>query len=383
MDRATKVKRAYILATSLQKFGVGWSFSTYVLFLLGQGMTLFEANLLNTGFMVASFLLDPPTGYLGDRIGQRRIYLVGQLFWAISMLVYGTSTTFAQFLAAELAAAIGSALISGALDSWMRNQVGEAETHKALSQGGSISQLVSIPAAVGGGFIGALYGLDKPWLIGSACSFAALVIAYLALRGFASHEKKEDVKFAIRGIARHSMSNPALRFTIIIAFFQTLLLQPFNMFWAPIFKELSGETWWLGSFWVGITLAIATGSHLAQGKLQQLNGKGIALALFAIGLPMLFTPFGRSTYIVAGLFLIHEGGRGAVVPLIFTYANRHIPDEVRSTSNSIRSSASTLGAGIGLVTSGYLTFFLSPIQIWGIASAGIILLSLYAIARKE
>lgn len=73
MSESRKIQQIYVLSTSLQQFSVGWFFSTYVLFLLGNGLTLFHVNLLNVGFMTANFFLDPPTGFLADRIGQKRV----------------------------------------------------------------------------------------------------------------------------------------------------------------------------------------------------------------------------------------------------------------------------------------------------------------------
>lgn len=382
--KSNRIVNTFLIVNSLKEFGISWTFSIYVLYLLDQGMTLFQINLLNLGFMLGNVVFDPPTGYLADRIGKRWVFVSGQFFWGIAKVVYGLGNSFLWFLAAELTASVGSSLISGVLESWLRNNTDEQTTHKALSRLGVIIKFVSIPGVIGGSVVGQVFGLKWPWLIGGACAFVAVVVAIVLFINLPEGDQEEEAKTkpSLQEVVQVMTGVKAVRFTLIVAAVSTFAFQPFNMFWAPILKDVSGEVWWLGVFWVGIAMARALGSHLS-GRLTQLNGRSISVALFAVGSPMLFTNFAAGAVLLVFLFLAHEIGRGAIPSLLFTYSNRHIPNRIRTTSNSVRSAASMIGAALGLGISGVLTFFFTPLAIWGGSAVLLIILSLWAWIRKE
>lgn len=376
-----KVGQVFVVVKALESMSIGWIFGTAVLFLLDHGLTLFHANLLNLSFMTAYFLLDPLTGRLADRVGQKRVYVWGQAAFGLGMLIYGLGQTFPVFLVAELTAAVGVALMSEALESWLRNNEDEVVTHRIICRAGVLSPLATIPSAFLGGIVGTVAGRHWPWLLSAlSCSLAAIFSFSLLNRlpeGRAANEAGESLS-GIWEIARQVWQSEPLRFTVIVALLSTAAFQPFNMFWAPVFRDASGSAWWLGSMWIGISLALALGSYLANHWLE-LNGVGIAITLLSNGIPILaiaaFSP--TWPFLVAG-FLAYEIGRGALGPLLFTYSNRHIEDFARTTTNSIRRAGGTFGAVIGLLVSGLLTFILSPLAIWGLSAIALILLAFYA-----
>ncbi len=368
--------KAFWLITVFQSLGTGWFFGTYTLFLLGNGLTLLQANLLNTIYMIVDAVFNPYTGKMADKYGQKKLFLAGQFFGFTGMLVYGLSSSFWWFATAEAIVAIGTALMSDALESWLRNTTSEEVSHQALAHSGTFGSLGVIPAAVLGGIIGAKYGLQWPWLVSAA---TGLIVIGLTLKLLwklpesygGMEEKTQSVKDVFKAMVR---SKP-LRFAAIITFVIAASTMPLNMFWAPILKEASGETWWLGSLWIGIAVMSAIGSQWAR---KQANGAGVTKMILLIGVPMLFTPYVKTVIPLTILFLVHEIGRGANRPIMFTYANRHIVNKNRSTANSIQSSVRTIGAAIGLLVSGYLTTVLSPVQIWGVAATVLVILALYA-----
>ena len=76
------IGRIFVWAKILESVGSAWFFASYILFLQSLGLSLLEANLLNTVYMTVSSLLDPFSGNWGDKIGQKRIYLIGLAFWS-------------------------------------------------------------------------------------------------------------------------------------------------------------------------------------------------------------------------------------------------------------------------------------------------------------
>ena len=370
------IVRVFLIITVLQALGTGWWFGTYTLFLLGNGLTLLQANLLNTIFMTMDAILNPYTGKLADKFGQKKLFLAGQVFGFAGFLVYGLGNSFWWFAVAETIVAIGSALMSDALESWLRNTTSEEISHQALANSGTFGSLGVIPAAVLGGIIGARFGLQWPWLISAATGVIVIGLTLKLLWKLPeSYGGMEEETLSVTEVFKKMLKSKPLRFAALVSFVIAAATMPFNMFWAPILKQASGQTWWLGTLWIGIAVMSALGSQWAR---KQANGTGVVKMILLIGVPMMFTPWANGLIPLTILFLLHEIGRGANRPIMFTYSNRHISNNSRSTANSIQSSMRTVGAATGLLLSGYLTTIMLPVQIWGVAGIGLLMLALYS-----
>lgn len=369
----------FVWAKILASMGSAWAFSTYVLFLTGLGLNLFQVNLLNLIYMTVSTLLDPFTGNWGDRFGQKKIYMVGLFFWGLGMMLYGTAGVFWVCAAAETLAAIGHASMSEALESWLRNHCDEATTHTAIAKAGYWGRLATIPTALLGGLVGSLWGLLWPWILAGVTCGVALGLVWWQLRKLPERpeaEKATGEELHLWTIAKTAWRDPILRRTFVAVAILFACFQPFNMFWAPVFKEASGSTEWLGSLWMGIALTSALGSWLA--KDWKTNSKGLGLVIASIGLPMLLTLFsGNWVVLLLVPFLLHEIGRSMWLPVLFSYTNRRISAKTRTSVNSLRSSAGSLGAAAGLLVSGVMTQWLTPTTIWGISAVILLLVALW------
>ena len=102
-----KALRAFVTLKILESACLGFIATTYVPFLLERGLSLFQTTQVNIAFMFVSTLLDPLTGSLADRIGQKKTYILGFFFVALGTFVYGTGFSFWTFVLAESIAAIG------------------------------------------------------------------------------------------------------------------------------------------------------------------------------------------------------------------------------------------------------------------------------------
>lgn len=231
---ASRFRLAFTASIVMQNFATAWSFSTYVLFLLDHNLSLFDATFLNFLFMSANVILDPPTGHFADRIGQKKVYLVGLAFWALAMMIYGTGSTFLQFAAAELTAAVGHSLISGSLDSWLRNNVEEKEAYQTISKAGAYGRLASVPSGFLGGVIGSTYGLSWPWILAGAFSLVALTGSAILLRSLPESHTGGEQKGTLPSLLqllKLSVRHKVLRLTIVVTLVSTFAVQPYNMFW--------------------------------------------------------------------------------------------------------------------------------------------------------
>lgn len=70
---------------------------------------------ISMSIWIGSALLEIPTGALADRLGRRKIFIIGQLLFAIYPLAYAFKFPIPLLLTACLVSAIGSSMRSGAL----------------------------------------------------------------------------------------------------------------------------------------------------------------------------------------------------------------------------------------------------------------------------
>ncbi|GAB4161239.1 MAG: hypothetical protein Fur003_4660 [Candidatus Dojkabacteria bacterium] len=359
----------------------GWFATTYALFLRGHGLTLLEMNSINSLFMMVSFLFDPITGPIGDRLGQKKTYNLGVVMFALGTLVYFFSQEYWAFLIAEAVSALGYALQSEALESWVRTTTDKQTAHKIISNGDSIGRLGNIPTALLGSYLGSWLGLKWPWLFSAITAFVAIAMVNFAYRNlpdsknghkFKLGQMYQDIFAGVKELGK----NKELTFITFFGFLTTFLFQPINMFWALLISDRLGNSSWLGYIWIGVAIATSLGTKLA-GRSDQISRKTLSGLLLGLGVPILLAVATQNPLILIGGMLLHEIGRGAIRPMMFTYANEHIEDSNRFTMNSLRNSFRTFGATLGLLAFGWVGDTFLPENAWAIAAFG---LMFYALA---
>jgi MFS family permease len=401
-----KAVNVFILLKVIEAATLAVISTTYVPFLLERGLTLFQCNQVNIAFMFVNTVLDPLTGSLADKIGQKRIYLTGFLFLAIGLFVYGLGHNFWAFIVAESIIAVGTAFWSEALESWFRSLYGKKLCHEVVAKVGIYPRIFSIVLASVGSVAAANYGLEIPWFMG--CLFAVLgfVAGVFMLAKFPETTNHHELpKGSIAASFRLIKNTPQLQFTLVVVCVASIAFQAFNMFWTPVFKELTGSVAWLGFIWAGASGGMVLGSFVIR-KVVLPSKKTVALLVFLIGLPLLISSlfFSGNLWVMLIGFVLHEIPRACLGPTIFTYSNDYIPDEIRATTNSIKESSRTIGAVVGLFLSGLLTneesaktigaivgFFIpglfindiSPVQVWVLSAGLLLVLSVWILASKK
>src|SRR3989344_6835397 len=110
MDIKSNIWKMY-----LYTFFISLSFFTPVIVLFWQdnGLSLTKIMLLQSIFSIAVVVLEIPTGYFADVFTRKRALVIASFSVFFSMLVYGFSSNFYQFLIAEILWAVGMSFISG------------------------------------------------------------------------------------------------------------------------------------------------------------------------------------------------------------------------------------------------------------------------------
>jgi len=383
-----KLVNAYLWVKCLEDASFGWFGTTYVLFLLGCGITPEQATQINTIFMTVNFFIDLPTGALGDLFGQIPVYLIGLVIVSGGFFLYGFGTTFWFFVMCEAFSAIGTALMSEALEAMITSEIGTRMVKKVHAREGVITRLATIPTKILGSFAGAIFGLQLPWMLASISMLITFSVGVITLSKF--HKKPEQNSKSkkhfwatVRTGVRLLLGQKQTRFVLLIVCALSATMQAPNMFWTIILKEQSNSAGWLGFMWIGMAGAMAYGSHAAR-KIS-FTKRNICLLLLSIGGPLwLCAIIPPIAWLTSVLFIVHEIGRGALPVILYAYLNDHIPSPLRTTTNSARGSIERMFQAIGLLSAGILSNHMSLISTWLVSGEVLIILAvLITIPRRK
>src|SRR5438132_7304064 len=90
----------------------------YPLFLLSRGLDLLQINLILAIYLITVFVFEVPTGALADTAGRRFCFVLGCATRTAALLLYSRTRSFADGAVAEFIDAVGTTLVSGALEAW-------------------------------------------------------------------------------------------------------------------------------------------------------------------------------------------------------------------------------------------------------------------------
>ncbi|MCB9789929.1 MFS transporter [Candidatus Nomurabacteria bacterium] len=392
-----KISKLFIIAKFIERIPAAFFGPIYSVYLLQNGLSLFQVSLVNFTYMITLALIDPSTGRLGDKYGHTRIYILGTAIFGLADLIYGSGSMIMIFIIAEITASIGKALMSEALEAKLKNSVrDDSEVHKAKADAKLLSQIGKLSlSAVSTLVLARFDNLSIGWYIAAAISLGGSGILLFLLR----HEVVEEKEIRRNGTAtRSEMSykqafriirhNPKLSFIAMLTFISYLAFQPLNMYWSPLLEQKTGGIELLGSFWVAVSLTIVVGQLLARRiKVAKIDRQMNLIMLAVTAVMILLATISSNVVLIALAFLLHEIPRSMQQTVLHTMTNRsddedEIPDEDRAFINSIFGSLTTLGSAIGLLGLGALTEFLTIQQVWSV-SGGILLITTLLLWRKK
>ncbi len=258
---------------------------------LGAGGT--ELGWLMSTYSLMQLIFAPIWGVLSDRYGRKPILAVGILGYAISLFMFGMSTTFWMlFVARSLSGILSSATMPTAM-AYIGDTAPQAERGKSMGQLGAATGIGVIVGPMMGGLLSAV-SLAFPFLVGSGLAFAAFLLVVLVLpevrRPEAGLHKKA---FLPREAYLAVLLSPAgiLLLLILIMSFGMTNFQ--GMLGLYVVDKFSFDTRQVGAIWMlmGLILIVAQGvlvgpliKKLGELRLIQLGLLGGALGFVLVAL---------------------------------------------------------------------------------------------------
>ena len=107
LKRQEKDWNVTVARTSLDKLAYQMVFPYLSIFIIALGASATELGMVNSIGMVIAAVTGPLTGWYMDRLGPKRIYLVGIAFMAVSYLTYGLAQSWETAILAMIAYWLG------------------------------------------------------------------------------------------------------------------------------------------------------------------------------------------------------------------------------------------------------------------------------------
>lgn len=249
--------------------------AVYMIYLLGQGLSLFEASMVSVVFNIASLIFEVPSGILCDVWGKRKTALCAGIFLALAMMCFFIGNNVIVIMLGQFLWGLSYSLESGTIEAWAVNE-GKFEG-KELDSLFAFSTKIQNLFFIAGSFIGswcADYSLNSIWIVPflSSVVFIVLVCKYVEdiepsrnERKKLSYEYRESLAQIGIGV-RKSLSEKKIAyiygFSIIISFLFTPLLSLWSVYLDKSFSSFSYK--YLAFAWIALRVGVSFGGQLLE-----------------------------------------------------------------------------------------------------------------------
>jgi len=127
----------------------------------------FSLVLIWTVFQISVLLFEIPTGVIADVYSRRLSVILGFLVTSLGSLFVGAWQTYSTVLVGMVILGIGDALLSGALDAWIADEIGDERVGPVYMRGSQVAQIAILAGIPIGTALGTV-ALNVPILLTGA-----------------------------------------------------------------------------------------------------------------------------------------------------------------------------------------------------------------------
>ena len=333
------------------------------------GLNPLQLALVGMVLSATTFLCEVPTGIVADLVSRRLSIILGEVLVGLCFVIEGTLPLFTAIVVAEIVRGIGLTLISGALEAWVADELGESRVRAAFLRYGQVRQLGGL-AGLGVGVGLATVSLTLPIVLGGALMMA-LGLALAALMpesGFRPAPRSgrsgwrgqlgaiRDTGLAAARLIRVVPVLPLLLAVAIVsgAFGEGIdrlneahFLRNFTF---PLADRLDAVVWFglinLGATLLGVVAAEVVVRRVATEREGRAAATLLILTALRAAAAIAFGVAGNFALALAAYWAI-PALRDVIVPIRQAWLNRQLNPQARATVFSIYGQADSLGQFLG------------------------------------
>jgi len=227
-------------------FSAGWGLLWAVSFTLSlvyqvevAGLSPLELVLVGTVLEVTCFLGEVPTGLVADLRSRKLSVIIGLSLIGAGTVLYGALPSFWPILLAQLVWGLGYTFVSGAVEAWVTDEVGEANVQPVFTRGHQWVLAMDMVGIVLAGLVAVLFGsLQAPLIVGGLGFLILALVLVVAMpeRNFTPAAAEEVSTWAqlgsIAGTAVRAARRPGLvRAFLLISLLMGLTSEVFDRLW--------------------------------------------------------------------------------------------------------------------------------------------------------
>lgn len=370
-----KIKNFYLIMTVETIAEQMFASLTYLLLIyLGYSMT--EIGLLLATFTATTMVAEIPSGILVDSIGEKRVMSLSFLLRAIGLFFMAGTRNIVVLILTAVLTGLAASLSSGTLQSWIVNEIKEANAPYDIAQLFSKLNIIGPFFGLLSGFVGAqILGKDNPaipFYVASAI-FIGLLGYVLLVQNLFKPRPRQNHLGQIKQVYRETVVN------LIEALKDSRILLYFIMFTMPAVLDLGPSNQWqvilgdavqeyiVGYYIIGIGLSTIL-SNLFLSKVLLKKKLDMVALIDRVLLLDVVTLLVISFYlpVFPYLFLFHVFLVGINGTLIITYIHEKLikQDHLRTSLVSSFYSLQALASSLLLTVNGYLSDLIGISKTW-------------------
>lgn len=318
--------------------------------------------LMGTAFEAAIMLFEVPTGIVADVVSRRLSVIIGMLIVGVGMMLTAAFTDLVLLLATQALLGLGMTFLSGALEAWITDEVGEVNAGPLFLRAAQVGQAAAI-GAFAAGIVLVTINIRVPLIIGGLL-IVALGVALMAIMPETGFQRANETTLNPFGAMRdtfkagwrHIRGHAVLTLLVLVGFFGGVGGEGYDRLTEAQFIRNIGlpalggldELAWFGVLGiVGRTIGIVA-AGFARRRINTENQRQLAQTLIAVQSLVVIgsVGFALAADFAVGLlpFLVFYVGNGAVMkPLMAAWVNLNVPSQVRATVLSMSNQMHSLG----------------------------------------
>ncbi len=258
------------------------------------GLNPLQLVLVGTVLELAVLIFEVPAGVLADTYSRRLSVIVGFFLSGAGFMLEGSIPIFVAVLIAQVIWGTGYTFISGALQAWIADEVGEGDLGRIYLRGEQADYLGSLVGVLASALL-ATIALRAPLLLGGALTVAlgATLVFLMRERNFrpAPREGRSSwirMSATARGGVRLVRGRPVLWMLLLIAAFSGMSSEGLDRLWeAHLIKDLGLPT--LGGLDPVVWFGVINAGTLVLGYLAaEVLGRRIDVSNAAVAARLLF-----------------------------------------------------------------------------------------------
>ncbi len=318
------------------------------------------SGLVVSGVFITAFIATPIWGWLGDRVGKKKMVLRAIFGLAISQLLIGFSQDVVQLFIFRMVQGALSGFIAAAL------ALVSSNTPKEKS-GYAIGFLASSTAAGNllGPFIGGLladaFGYRNVFFITSGlCALSGILVYAFVKEMNPTRNKESDIwdnyKFVFK--------NTRIKFAMLILIISAAAISMIQPLFALFVESKLGSTAYLATITGSIFGVVGLFQVISSSFWGKLNDKreirkNLAWAMIGAGVGYAMHVVTTGVWELVPIRALLGLCIGGVMPSLFSFINKCIPDHRKGGVMGIASSFTMFGNLIGPISSGYIASYTS------------------------